>query len=82
MNATTKPDGEFEAALSGYLCDLRDRVCSLCGGRPVGDPRGNPCGTVLLLEQLVDALNEPDARGDRRPPRPWGGDSHPAPARC
>ena len=58
MNATMKPDRELEASLLEYLCDVRDRVCSLCGGRPIGDPRGNPCGTVLPLGQLVKALKE------------------------
>src|SRR5262249_7733410 len=61
MNATKKPDREFEARLLEYLSDVRDRVCSLCGGRPIGDPRGNPCGTVLPLRQLVKALKEAEA---------------------
>lgn len=39
-----------------FLADLRDEVCSRCGGRPLGDPRGNPCGQTLPLDQLIAAI--------------------------
>jgi hypothetical protein len=67
MNAT-KPDREFEASLFAHLSDVRDRVCGLCGGKPIGDPRGNPCGAGLPLERLVEALNETEPRREGLPP--------------
>ena len=44
---------------------LREGVCRRGGGRPSGDPRGNPCGTVLPLKQLIEALE----RGEDVPER-------------
>jgi hypothetical protein len=48
-----------------FLADLRDEVCSRCGGRPAGDPRGNPCGQTLPLDQLVAAIRA--AQGGEAP---------------
>jgi hypothetical protein len=76
MNATKTPNVEFDDALFGYLCEVRDRVCSLCGGRPVGDPRGNPCGTMLPLDQLAEALEDAEAWREHRPSRS-AASSHP-----
>jgi hypothetical protein len=42
------------ARLLAYLEAVRDGVCRRCGGRPAGDP----CGTVLSLEQLIAALEQ------------------------
>jgi hypothetical protein len=66
MHAIEAKSG-FAASVLEYLRAVRDRVCSRCGGRPPGDPRGNPCGTVLPLEQLVEALEQGQARREGRP---------------
>lgn len=64
---TQKPNKGLTASVLSYLRAVRDGVCRRCGGRPFGDPRGNPCGTVLPLEQLIEALEQAQADREGRP---------------
>jgi hypothetical protein len=75
MQTTKEPAGGFAASLLEYLYAVRNGVCSRCGGRSADDPRGNPCGTVLPLGQLIEALE----RAEGRPPCPDGAGYCPCP---
>ena len=55
MHATEKARSSFEASLLAYLDALRARVCTRCGG-------------LLPMEQLIEALDEAQARREGRRP--------------
>jgi hypothetical protein len=69
MPTTTKSHRWFAAGLYDYLAALRDRVCARCPYQAGPEPR--EC--VLPLAQLIDALEEAQARREGRPPRPVQG---------
>jgi hypothetical protein len=51
-----------EAALTEYLAEIREQVCSRCVERPPGGPPcaplGKQCGVEMHLPALVDAIHE------------------------
>jgi hypothetical protein len=62
MDRKVRVRGSLEDRILEFLGEIRDEVCSRCSGRPIGDPRGNPCGVELPLAQLVEALEMAAAR--------------------
>jgi hypothetical protein len=48
------PDS-LEANVLAFLGEIRDEVCSRCGGRPVGE-KGEFCDRELPLEWLLEVL--------------------------
>jgi hypothetical protein len=62
MDQTMDEKDPVEVRFLDLLHEIRDEMCSRCSGRPVGDPRGNPCGVQLSLDQVLEALKRAAAR--------------------